>query len=114
MSPEERDVGLLGDILTASRRALSYTDDLTEQDFLADSCTQDAVLRNLMVIGEAANRLTVATRATVDLPWKKIIGQRHVAVHDYDKLDFHRIWQTVRTDLPPLVDLIDRYLAERA
>lgn len=67
-----------------------------------------------MVIGEAANRLTPATRSDIDLPWRKIIGQRHVAVHDYDKLDFHRVWNTVRNDLAPVVAVIERHLAERS
>jgi len=112
MSPEERDPGLLSDMVIAARKVVRYTDDVALEQFLGDDMMQNAVLHLLMIIGEAANRVSPATKTAIDLPWAKIIGQRHVVVHDYRRLDLNRIWQTTRTFLPPLVAAIERHLTE--
>jgi uncharacterized protein with HEPN domain len=111
MSPEERDPGLLYDIVLAAQKALRYTDTLSAEQFLADELTQDAVLRHVTIIGEAANRISGSTRAAIDLPWKRIVGQRQVVVHDYGRIDMALIWATVRNDLPPLVAAIEQHLS---
>lgn len=112
MSPEERDPGLLHDMLRAARTALRLTGDLPAEAFLEDERTHFAVLHQLMIIGEAANRLSVSAKGAMDLPWKRIVGQRHVVVHDYGRIDLNEIWKTVRNDLPTLITIVERYLAE--
>lgn len=71
--------------------------------FLEDEQAQDAVLRNLSVIGEAASRLTLELRRTHEsIAWDGAIGLRHVVVHDYFRISLDRIWDVVERDLPHL------------
>jgi len=107
------DAGWLQDMLASARNALRYVSGMTEEQFLADEKTQDSVVRRLEVIGEAANNVTGETRSRLpEVPWKMVIAQRHVAVHHYRKLDFSRIWATVRDDLPPLIEQLDAFLRD--
>ncbi len=71
--------------------------------FLRDSMAQDAVIRNLEVIGETTKRLTPTTKALVPgTQWKRIAGFRDWAIHGYDTLDLGTIWGIVERDLPRL------------
>lgn len=93
----------LADMLDAIEAIERYTatHDLTA--FLADDLTQSAVLQKLAVIGEAAARLSEATRAKSNsVPWKEIIGFRNFAVHAYFSVDWRIVHVTLKDDLPPL------------
>lgn len=106
-----RDPGLLHDMLQEGRRALAFIDGMSERDFIDDEKTQYAVVRCLEIIGEAANGVSEATRTQIaTIPWTEVIGQRHVAIHHYRRLNMSRIWVTVRDDLPPLIGAIEAYL----
>jgi len=86
---------------------------MTEAEFLTDEKTQDAIVRRLEVIGEAAGHVTAATRTQLSsVPWSKIIAQRHVAIHHYGKLDYSRIWAAVRDDVPQLIEQLDAFLKD--
>jgi uncharacterized protein with HEPN domain len=99
-------------MLASARRALRHIANMTEEDFRADEKTQDAVIRQLEVIGEAAGHVGEATRAKLShLPWTKIVGQRHIAIHHYKKLNMSRIWATAHGDLPSLIAALEKYLA---
>jgi len=92
----------------------SYIAGLTHEQFLADTKTQDAVLRRFLVAGEAAARLTPETCAEFpNIPFRKIAGMRNRVVHDYGNVDFEIIWETVQTHLPPLFKELQRFFAER-
>jgi uncharacterized protein with HEPN domain len=108
MSP---DAGFLRDMVASARMALGYTDSMTMQQFLDDALHQDATLWRLAVIGEAANHVSAGTRESISVPWMDIIGQRHVVIHHYRKLEMRRIWSTVRDHLPPLVTQLERFLS---
>ena len=69
--------------------------------FLAESLVQDAILRNLQVIGEAARRVSEATRAvTPRIPWRAMTGMQNRLVHDYFEVDLPLVWQTAVNDIP--------------
>jgi uncharacterized protein with HEPN domain len=105
-----RDPGLLDDILREARLALTFVAEMTETDFSNDKKTQHAVVRCLEIIGEAANNLSEDTRRHLaDLPWADIIGQRHVAIHHYNKVRMPLVWATVHEDLPPLIAAIEAF-----
>ena len=107
------DVGWLQDMLVEARRAMRFVSGMTKDEFLQNEKTQYAVVRCLEVIGEAAGNVSGETRAGLaDVAWSKIIAQRHVAIHHYRKLDYSRIWVTVRDDLPQLIEQLDAFLAE--
>ena len=70
---------------------------------MKDSKTIDAVVRNLQIIGEAANRLPEEFRAHYsEIPWRNIIGLRNRIVHDYIGVDVEIIWQIVEKEIPHL------------
>ena len=103
-----RDAGYLLDILNAARGARQYLSGRSFESFLADPQCQDAVVRRLEVVGEAARRVSSATRSTLtDLPWGQMIGIRNVMIHDYDDIDLEIVWDTVMKDLPPHIQRLE-------
>ena len=70
---------------------------------MADRKTQDAVVRNLEIIGEAVKRLSPdLTGAHVDIPWRQIAGMRDKLIHDYFGVDLDLVWGVVEQELPAL------------
>jgi len=91
---------LLDDIREAIEKIERYTRDLSLDGFMADEKTQDAVVRNLEIIGEAANRLPEEFKVQfADIEWPKIVGLRHRIVHDYFGIDLKIIWRIINEDL---------------
>jgi len=90
------------DILTAIGRIEEYSVD-GKKGFLMDSKTQDAVIRQLSIIGEAAAKIPSSLRARhADIPWKDIIAMRNILIHDYSEVNIRRVWETVVRDVPVL------------
>jgi uncharacterized protein with HEPN domain len=104
-----RDDGVLLDILNAARLAEEFTRGLRKAGFLSDPKTCFAVLHQLIVIGEAAKRLSPDFRgAHPEIPWKSIAGLRDILVHEYDTVDLDEVWRTVQSDLPKLIAFAER------
>ena len=104
-----RQVAYLLDIFRSVEAIQSYVAGQTQEDFLKDAKTQDAVLRRFLVAGEAAARLTPETPSFPP----KIVGMRNRVVHDYGNVDFQIVWETVQTHLPPLFKELQRFFLER-
>lgn len=69
---------------------------------------QDAVIRRLEIIGEAARRVSDAKRQEWShLPWQQMIGMRNIVIHKYDDVDLIAVWDTVMNDLPDLIHKIE-------
>ena len=65
-------------------------------------------MRRLEVLGEAARRVSAATRADLPgLPWRQMIGMRNRMIHEYDRVDLAVVWETVVRDLPPLITALE-------
>lgn len=91
---------LLSDILEAIDRIEDYVAD-GEEAFFKDTRTQDAVIRNLMVVGEATKNLSDELRAGhPDLPWRQMAGMRDKLIHDYPGVDLRVVWNVVERELP--------------
>ncbi len=73
------------DVLEAARLAITYVSGKTREEFLTDRQCQDAVIRRLDVVGEAARRISQEIRAALPhIPWNAIISMRNVMIHEYD------------------------------
>lgn len=80
-----------------------YVEGLNKEDFLRDEKTIDAVVRNLEIIGEAANRLPHDfIELHPEIEWRRIIGLQHRIVHNYFRIDLEIIWEIVKVELSPL------------
>jgi len=94
---------LLSDILESIDRIPLYIEGLSFDAFSNDRKTIDAVVRNLEIIGEAANRLPEQFREKhPQVPWHKVVGLRNRIIHDYFGIDINIIWQIIHSDLPAL------------
>ena len=99
-------------VLECVERIKRYTEAMDEQVFLADSMVQDAVIRNLEVIGEAARRVSEEYRAAhPHVPWRSMTALRNVLIHDYERVDPGQLWRVVARDLPPLHAALKALLA---
>lgn len=77
--------------------------------FFQDRKTQDAVIRNLEIIGEAAKRISGKTRALAPaIQWKRIAGMRDVLIHQYEGVDLEKVWSVVEKELPPLKESLGK------
>ena len=85
------------------------------QAFMESEALQDAVIRNVEVIGEAAKRVTAATRARLpELDWKAICGMRDVLIHDYIGVDLDEVWNVASSRIPGLQTALQQFLATEA
>jgi uncharacterized protein with HEPN domain len=100
------------DILAAQRAIADYTDGMTFAEFVDDGRTMDAVVRNLMTMGESIRWIPEPILdAHPGVPWRILRGVRNVVVHEYFGVDPGILWQTVRRDLPPLEADLEAVLA---
>lgn len=99
----------------AMQKIMSYSSSHIYNNLLSDEWDQDAVMRNLEIIGEAANNLDESFRANYrEIPWRKIIDFRNVVVHDYADLDLEIVWQIISKDIPKLSSQIIQILKENS
>jgi len=103
-----RDAVSLLDMLKAARKVVEYATGLDESSFMASSRDQDAILRQLTIVGEAAKRVSEGFRTShPEIPWRRVAGFRDVVVHDYFKVDIEEVWRIVQGDVPALIAVIE-------
>ena len=110
---ERADRDFLSDIQEAVRRVMAYTTTMTYDTFLADTRTQDAVIRNLEIIGEATKNLSAELRAKhPDMPWKGMAGVRDRLIHHYFGVNLDIVWHIVTAELPDVASRIEEILRD--
>ncbi|MEK6790761.1 MAG: DUF86 domain-containing protein [Deltaproteobacteria bacterium] len=105
-----RDKEYLFDILEAARLAIGHIGDKTKEDFYRDIQCQDAVIRRIEIIGEAARRVSDKTRTELPLPWSDMVSMRNRMIHEYDDIDITTVWVTAKRDLPPLIAFLEKII----
>jgi uncharacterized protein with HEPN domain len=105
-SAKDRLADYLTHILEAIERIGHYTENMTEATFLESPMVQDAVIRNIEIIGEASHNITKSfpdfTAAHPEFPFVPAYEMRNAVAHGYFKVDLELVWNTILTDLPSL------------
>lgn len=103
-----RDQEALIDIIEAIKLILQYAETVDFDALAANTEKQDAILRGIMIIGEATKRLSKDFRAQhPTIPWKEIAGMRDVITHNYDEVDLDEVWTVINENLPQLLAYIE-------
>ena len=102
-------------IIQAIERIQLYVVDLAEPAFMLDQRTQDAVVRNFEIIGEACNNVArhfpVYADSHPEIPWRFAYEMRNVLAHGYFQIDLEIVWRTIHRDLPALHQQVCELLA---
>lgn len=98
------DAAYLLDMLLYARDAQDFVAGLTYQDFESSLLHQQAVMKAVETIGEAASRVSSGTRRTQpEIPWSAIVGMRNRIVHAYFNVQLEILWRVVQDELPVLI-----------
>ncbi len=101
------DLKYLLDIQIAAQKVRQFTDNSTWDEFQHNELLQFAVVKLIEIMGEAASKITQATRdAHPEIPWRDIIGMRNRLIHEYFRIDLETVWDVVENDVPGLISLI--------
>ena len=105
MQSDQKDAAYLWDMLDAARTVEQLSSGLDFAQYSNDRRTQLAIERSLEIIGEAAGRVSVSFRnAHPEIPWRQIVGQRNVLIHEYGEIKQERIWKAVTENIPQLIE----------
>jgi uncharacterized protein with HEPN domain len=111
----ERHEEYLQHILESAAKVARYTAALDKSAFLGDEKTQDAVIRNLEIIGEASRRILEEcpgfAEQHAEVPWKKIYAMRNRLSHGYIEVNLDVVWDTIRQSLPEVEQHVRRIVA---
>jgi uncharacterized protein with HEPN domain len=100
----QRDLQFLLDMLQSAELVSRYTAQCSKDTFITDVQLQDAVIRRLLIIAEAARRVSDTTRqALPDIAWTEINGMRNRLVHEYDDVNLNIVWSVVQNEIPALI-----------
>jgi len=103
------DGDLLSDIREAIHRITTYATGMSYETFMADTKTQDAVIRNLEIIGEATKNLSEQLRTEYpDVPWKSMAGVRDRLIHHYFGVNLDIVWQIATTELSQVLSFLNK------
>jgi len=109
--PKRGDKEFLLDIIEAIKRIELYTKELSYQDFLQKIETQDAVVRNFEIIGEAVKNISKNLKTKYNnLQWKEIAGMRDKVIHFYFGVNWDIVWRAAKDSLPQLKEKIEGIL----
>ncbi|MBI2252692.1 MAG: DUF86 domain-containing protein [Armatimonadetes bacterium] len=97
------DLVYLKHIFDAINQIEEYVENIEYERFSTNRMIQDAVIREIEIIGEATKRLSMEIREKYsDIPWKKVTGMRDKLIHDYFGIDFDAVWGTATKDVSDL------------
>jgi uncharacterized protein with HEPN domain len=105
----QRDPQFLLEMLQSAELIATYTNQCSQAEFNENFQLQDAVIRRLLVVAEAARRVSDDTRQRLpNIAWKEINGMRNRLVHEYDDLNINIVWNAVQIAIPQLIRELKR------
>jgi len=105
MQPDDRDNAYLWDMFENAKMTVQLIAGLDFYKYSNDRKTQLAVERCLEIVGEAAGKVSASFRNNhSNIPWRQIIGQRNVLVHEYGEIKQERIWKVIKENVPQLIE----------
>ncbi len=100
-------------MLDAVQEAMSFAQGRSRADLRTDRQLVLSLVKEVEIIGEAAYQISSETKQSLpEIPWDDIIGMRHRLVHAYFDINLDILWQTIQSDLPPLLQTLRRVLKE--
>jgi uncharacterized protein with HEPN domain len=104
MHPEERDLAYLWDLREAAQEIVAFIKGVSFDGFTKNKMIRYAVERQLLVIGETANHVSMEFQEShPNLPWRQMIGLRNILAHEYGEILVDRIWNTATVNIPQLL-----------
>lgn len=98
----------LEDILVAMSKIISYSKDIGYDDFVENTMLNEAVIRNLEIIGEASKNIPQNLREQYpNISWKSMIGLRNIMIHEYFGVDLTIVWKIVTQNIPETKPMIE-------
>ena len=111
MQPDTRDSAYLWDMLDAAKGVKEFVSHRSYQDYLSNRMLRGAVERHVEIIGEAAGKVSKAFKDShPEIPWQRIIAQRHVLVHDYGEIEHELIWNVATKYIPELIAELEKLI----
>ena len=103
-----RDDAYLLDMLLAAHKVIQFTKGMDRVQFERDDLTQNATMRQVQIIGEAARKISLEYQEEhPEIRWNEIIGMRNRLVHEYFRIIPRRVWDVVEKDIPELIRIIE-------
>lgn len=92
-------------------KIIKYTDNISYEEFVSNDMIQDAVIRQIEILGEASKNLTDDFKNTYNyLSWKQMVGMRNKVIHEYFGVNLKVIWDTVKLEIPGLKTSIEKII----
>lgn len=106
-----RDQQSLLDMYQSAVLVTSYVKGLSRDEFFGNIQTRDSVVMRLLIIGEAAGRISEEKRLTLSsVEWSKIRGLRNRLIHEYDRIDLYIVWDIVQSEIADLMVTLEPFI----
>ena len=100
-------------MLDAAKAVQEFLKDKTYHAYSTTRLLRNGVERNVEIIGEAASKIPKTYKdAHPEVPWKKIVAQRHVLIHEYGEIEDEMLWKVATVSVPELITLLEPLLPD--